>query len=498
MIIIHQGEDSHNTSDSSKRLPCLLSEQQDDTKPAPAVHTPTCAGHQRQEQLPGGENCRTCDDHKPVVDSVDSRTKDSVCVYRENGQVMGRALFRQHMLVVGSVESSCSLLGDLDGLSHGHGVSADSAVIINDRILGNAVVAEAIPTPTCASDSSLCRGQKGSTEYQPEALPSQRSNSTSANLEEDGTERCVRGARRRRGRGRGKGRGRGRGTRRKGEQNDSWIDTSSQPQTCGSLIVGESELSQNEQLSCSLPECLQENQESLEDNVGCSRNGSSSRASLRGKRKRQRGRGARSGEFSGRMTRSRAAALRAAEKEEEVAPSSLESGQNGLPPTKKSKPRQHDDLSHIPSPGELTHAAEDSTNGCLVADSVMDDASSLVSRGGAEKSCTCDATDGLGARVTDNKGNMVVMADSRQPSELVSGMETPSLLTAATGDSGVASTKCCKSSSPSPLFAQCSASLRVSPLLPGQERQGPVTMKLVCLCWSTLQPPMFVYGQQVY
>ena len=485
------------------RLPCLLSEQRDDTKPAPAVHTPTCAGHQRQEQLPGGEKCRTCDDHKPVVDSVDSRTKDDVCVYRENGQVMGRALGRQHMLVVGSVESSCSLLGDLDGLSHGHGVSADSAVIINDRVLGNVVVAEAIPTPTCASDSSLCQGQKGSTEYQPETLPSQRSSSTSTSLEEDGTGRCVelRGARRRRGRGRGRGRGRrrGRGTRRKGEQNDSWIDTSSQPQTCESLIVGESESSQNEQLSCSLPECLQEDQESLDSNVGCLRNGFCTRASLGGKRKRQRGRGARSGEFSGRMTRSRAAALRAAEKEEEVAPSSLESGQNGLPPTKKSKPRQHDDLSHIPSPGEPAHAAEDSTNGCLVAGSVIDDASSLVSRGGAEERCTCDAADGLGARVTDNKGNIVVMADTGQPSELVGGMETPSLVTAATGDSGVASTKCCKSSSPSPLFAQCSTSLRVSPLhLPGQETQGPVTMKLVCLCWSTLQPPMFVYGQQVY
>ena len=379
------------------------------------------AGSSSAEHQTGGTG-------KQTPDILSSLTMGSV--YQES-QIMGRQPLGR-FYTQGNVESGGYKPGS-DELSHGshttavdRGSSADSTPIAG--VPGNPKT-DPIPTLAQASASGSPSGSSTSAcqcevVVENEVLKKTMCNSSTSTCEQHGLKRSKRRQRGRGGREVREGRQEAEGER-KCDPNDSWIQTSSQPLSCNH--TRELESSQSDHISCSLPDRSQEERESKP-----SRSGTGTRTVVRG-RKRQRGGGGgrttASGEFAGRMTRSRAAALMKSNVEaemEEALPSSSDSRNNmHLPPTKKQKPRQGGPFSPV-----------EPTAQCNESDT-------LVNTLGCYESVT----------------------------------ETPSL-SAASGAGGEVAvlTKPCKSSSPSPPFAQCSSS-QASQSQPHCQ----ASMKMVCL-----------------
>lgn len=431
------------------------------------------AGHQR-----GSEGTAT---GKQTHDIFTSLTMGSV--YQES-QIMGRQP-PSRPYTQGNVESGGYEL-DLDELSHGshttaadQGSPADSTLI--DGVPGNPKT-DSIPTLTKASASGSPPDSSAGA-YQHEVIVEKEilAESTcnpSTSSEQHGLRRSKR---RQRGRGEGGAReGReGTGGEEKRDLNETWIQTSSQPLSCDH--TGELESSQSDHISCSLPDRSQEERE-----LKNSRGGTGTRAAPRG-RKRQRGGGGgrttTSGEFAGRMTRSRVAALMKAGVEaenKEALPSSSDSGNDvHLPPTKKQKPKHHS----LVFPEKPTAECDKSVTGAS-ADNTVGSMTSCDGHVTTDTGTICNTAhwvtlNGGPASSTVTDGDVANYSNTLGSCEAV--METP-LLPAASGSGGemAMSNKPCKSSSPSPPFAQCSSS-QTSQSHP----HSPAPIEMVCLYWFT-------------
>ena len=429
----------------------------------------SAAGHQR-----GSEGTVT---RKQTHDIFTSLTMGSV--YQES-QTMGQQP-PSRPYTQGNVESG-GYEPDLDELSHGshsaaaadQGSAADSTLI--DGVPGNPKT-DSIPTLTKASDSGSPSDSPASA-YQREVivekeiLAESTCNPSTGSGEQHGLRRSKRRQRGRREGGVREGTG-GEGER---DLNETWIQTSSQPLNCDH--TGELESSPSDHISCSLPDRSQEERE-----LKTSRGGTGTRAALRG-RKRQRGGGGgkttTSGGFTGRMTRSRAAALMKSGVEaenKEALPSSSDSRKDvHLPPTKKQKPRQDGPI--FPA-AQCNKTVTDASTGNTV-DSTM----SCDGHVTTETGTICNTAHGVtlndgsaSSAVTDC--NVANCSNTSGSCEAV--METP-LLQADSGAGGemVMSDRPCKSSSPSPSFAHCSSSQTSQ-----SQPHGPASMEMVCLQWFT-------------
>ena len=550
-----------------------------------------CTGEQQQEQRqalqPVAGATRTVD-----VD-LDGEGCTMPCSVHRESQIMGLAL-RSGDQTQGNVETGGPLPG-LSEHSHGHNINttantestdADSALSGVSSALGNPKT-DSKPIRTSDSASGSCSLQ--STEPATCVHNNSRESSSAevvslrdgAGTDLGGTESIVSG--RKRGRGRGRGRKRGRGRGKKKDQNESWIRTNSQPQTCdpvGDLL----EFSQSEQISSSLPERTAAQEEPGSDMVwketslpnmvmgpeesipggrekesSLRRAGPGTRASFRGRGRRRgvRGGGGRGQSGRGTMetgtirrrvvTRSRTAALleckmEAAEDREkmdflsESENSNLPSSLSPPPPAKKQKqkPRHEEPATNIESKAECNGDNEETIMDISASSPAnvvcgASDGVALSDAGGANSVCpeprdssTASALFSSAASVNLNHGgskHTPTLTVSRSPScEEPILSETPSLqsharasmcTTTATiaiqagctgapedaGSPGVESSsgKPCKSSSPSPPFAQCSSSSSSSSTtattVTSQPQAQQPSMQLVCynfvcLCWG--------------
>ena len=511
-----------------------------------------CTGEQEQEQRQALQ---------PAAGAIVDVDLDGECctmpcsVYNCESQIMGLAL-RSSSQTRGDVESG----GPLPGLSeHSHGHSsnaavstesntADSALPIISGALGNPKT-DSIPTQTSASASGSCPLQSGEpatcVHNDTHECIELMSSHDDAGADLGGTESTLGGGKQRgRGRGRRGGRRRGRGRGKKKDPNESWIHTNSQPQTCD-RVEDPLEFSQNEQISCSLPEItpgLVESQpdtvleepasdmiweesalpnmvskesfpEGREEERNLRRRGLGTRASFRGRGRRivrgggrgQRGRGTmKTTSISGRVTRSRTAALLKSKMEEakdkEKMDFSSESEKADLPsfsppPAKKQKPRHEES----PRASRESKSECSENNGVTVMDISasspantvcgVNDGVALSDAGAANIVCgeprDSSTASALFSTASANNGSKHTPSLAIRPCEELGllSFETPSLhatTAAEAGCTGVASSsgKPCKSSSPSPPFAQCSST---TPTTSSQPQAQQPSMQLVCL-----------------
>ena len=368
-------------------------------------------------------------------------------------------------------------------VANGDGDSADSSFL--SGVLGN-LITDSTPTlnralasrsPTASTTrTDSCHFQESSSQSSQELKTDNSPVSNSDKQLDDGYGR--RGITRR-------GR-RGRGGRRKGDPNESWIRTNSQPQT--SSHVGDLELSQSEVISSSLPDRGHHGDEfSLLDGTDSNR-GSRNIVGTRASKRRQRGSGERmsNGVFSGRMTRSRTAALQKSNTdadEEEMQPSSSDPKKDvDLPPTKKPKPKHSDPITFeeelVTEHTILSDSATVTAGSSLRSDAVCE---SMSGSGESVVMCSVTGATTVARPATNTKqtgmetcGTGIGTCDAGMDT-CQSGMETPPQAAATDCVSEVT-----KSSSPSPRFAQCSSSISSQP-----PNKGQTSTKMVCLYWFT-------------
>ena len=486
---------------------------------------------------------------------VDEEYYTMPSVYRES-PIMRPAL-RSSAHTQGNVESGGGLPG-LSEHSHVHNINTaidsaalddassnaeSSSLVICDGALGNPKT-DSIPTQTSASDSKSPQQPREATMcIHNDSHESAEMTSSHVNAGLEGTSSTV-GGQKQRGRGRGRRGGkrrRGRGRRGKKDPNESWIRTNSQPQTCDH--VEDLEFSQNEAISCSLPErsLVESHPDTMQESVfdmiweeSCLPNmeslpegrekesslrrraGVGKRASFRGRGRRgSRGRGQRDWgtmtttttmnvQFSGRVTRSRTAALlkskmeEAEDKEKPAFSPKPEEDDLPPPPAKKQKPKDEYPTTEVAcSEGNLNRVAiKDISASPANTVCSANDGATLSDPSTANSVCSV-ARDGSTvdtlfstANASDGSKHSSPTVTIRPPCEESVLFETPSLHAticmcpaseaAAAGSIDTAvtvtSTKLCKSSSSSPPFAQCSSTTTST-----QPQAQHVSIQLVCL-----------------
>ena len=552
-----QVEMNGDTGSNMKGIPISLSDP-NGFDPDHSLNCHSCweNGQEMVHSESGGE--RLCREHLQSLQPAALDVATDKCgtvipgVYCES-QIMEVALSSSERSQ-GNVESGRSLPGSTAEHVHAHELNirisepdADSALSVISSALGNPKT-DSIPTQTDATASGSCslHSKEAATCVHNDSHESTEGASSShdACLEERAGAAVGGGGGRkqqqRRGKGRGgKSRGRGRGSLEK-DPNESWIRTNSQPLTCD-RVGGLLELSQAEQISCSLPDRTRVDphlepdtmwEESVLPNMvsdgrSLKRGGLGTRVSFRGRGnrgvRRRRDQKTTTTTTSGRVTRSKTAALLKSKTEEEAEDKetltfSSESALLLLPPSyptlKKQKVERHNNSS-VECDAECSGdhcgvtimdiSGEPSANTvCGVSGGVT------LSDAGAASSVCCPSRDGstidalfstasvncdIGSKHRTTQTASIARTPREEGESLL--FETPSLratvtmcttTTAAAAVAGAGSStamtssssgKPCKSSSPSPPFAQCSSSTTTGTMVrPPAQRPS---MQLVCL-----------------